>query len=269
MRTALQLVALLCLLVGASTQADDEKKKLSELEAALEKLQLPGVRINLEERSVDVVSEVCLDEGMLELVACTKDSKEHESIVVIQARPMHIHTALLLLGAKPGNPAMFKLVEEGTDERLVNIPPKGGPVQVSLAWKKDENTEKLTERPISDFIVRADPAGLERKKASAKERRFPTSTFLFAGSQLVNNKEGPRTYLCDRSGNVISLATFGDELLCLPEVHSHQNGALVWQIDKTHLPKVGTEVTLRLRPKLNRDAKEAPQPRPEGADPAK
>ena len=101
-----------------------------------------------------------------------------------------------------------------------------------------------------DSTAPADPAGTDREKEIGKERRFPTDTFLFAGSRLVEVGTGPRAYLSDRSGNVISIATFGDELLCLPEVHSHQNGALAWQIDHRHLPEVGTQVTLRLRPKF-------------------
>jgi hypothetical protein len=43
------------------------------------------------------------------------------------------------------------------------------------------------------------------------------------------------------------MSTFGDELLCLPEIHSHQQGALEWEINPTDLPKKGTAVTLRLR----------------------
>jgi hypothetical protein len=62
---------------------------------------------------------------------------------------------------------------------------------------------------------------------------------------------------------VISIATFGDELLCLPGVHSHENGSLMWQVDATELPKVGTKVTLRLRPRVQPAPKtgKAGQPR--------
>ena len=76
------------------------------LEEAIKKMQFPGVAIDLKERCVDIEATICLDSGMLELVACTKGGKEHESIVAVAARPMHIHTALLLLGAEAGNPAM-------------------------------------------------------------------------------------------------------------------------------------------------------------------
>ena len=253
MRVAVSIFACLCALGGTLAEepkkAPAKKKPTPEVRAALERLKLPGVEINLDERCVDVASEVCLDKGMLELVACTRDSKEHESIVAIGAKAMHIHTALLLLGAKAGSPAMRKQVGD-KEERWVDVPPSGGAVDVSLVFKDKKG--KLVERPISDFIEPADPASAEREKMAGEKHKFPTNTFLFAGSVLVANGAGPRTYMSDRDGNVISIATFGDELLCLPEVHTHANGSLRWQVDRTHLPKVGAKVTLRLRPKVKK-----------------
>jgi len=73
--------------------------------------------MNIEERCVDVESSVCLRHGLLELIVCTKGTKEHESIIMIEAKPSHIHTALLLLGAVPGNPAMRKPIDEGSQKR--------------------------------------------------------------------------------------------------------------------------------------------------------
>jgi hypothetical protein len=67
---------------------------------------------------------------------------------------------------------------------------------------------------------------------------FP-DTFLFAGSHLFDNGDGPRTYLADESGHVISIATFGDELLCIDGTHAHANDALMWQINPDNLPPVG------------------------------
>lgn len=208
-------------------------------------LRLPGLLINLEQRSVDIDASVCLREGTLELVACTKGTKEHESILVIDAKPMHVHAALLLLGAKPGNPAMRKLVGDKKD-RWIDVPPRGGPVDVYLVF---DDKGKRIEQPISDFIVssqfQADGPGEE-----GREDKFPTHTFLFTGSILHKSGSGPGKYLCDESGNLISLVTFGDEVLGLPEVHSSENGALMWQVDAGDLPAVGSNVTLRLRPKI-------------------
>ena len=215
--------------------------------------KLPGLVVNRKERWLDVDATICLAQGSLELIACTKDSKEHESIIAVEALPMHMHAALLLLGAKPGNPAMRRLIDEESG-RWVDIPPRGGPVEVFLVFKDQEG--KTVERPISDFIVRSDydpdtPTGPDGDADDeADDGRFPTHTFLFAGSLLYGPDGAPRSYLCDESGNVISLVTFGDELLCLPETHSADNSALMWSIDSKHLPPLGTKVILRLKPRF-------------------
>lgn len=222
--------------------------------AAVNKLNFPGVAINLKERCVDVEATVCLRRGLLELVACTKGTKEHESIVAIEARAMHIHAALLLLGAKPGSPAMRKQFEDQPD-RWIDVPPRGGPVDVYLVFKDKDGT--TVEHPISEFIAPARKR-YDDTASAEKETRFPTHTFLFAGSVLYGDGPGPRRYLSDESGNVISLSTFGDELLCLPGIHSQDNEALMWQVNAAGLPDVGSKVILRLRPQILPAAKTVP-----------
>lgn len=210
--------------------------------------KMPGLVVDFQQRCVDIEGSICLDQGFLELIACVKGSKEHESIVAITARPMHIHTALLLLDANRGHPAMRKAIDE-QETRWVDVPPRGDPVDVYLAFKNREG--KAVEHPISDFVARSeetpDGTGAGGNNEDAGEK-FP-HTFLFAGSHLRDDGPGPRKYLCEQSGNVISIATFGDELLCLPGVHGQANDALMWRIDATKLPAVGSKVTLRLRPK--------------------
>ena len=226
---------------------------------ARENAKLPGIVIDFQKRCVDIESSVCLDRGFLELIACTKGSKEHESIVAIKARPMHIHAALLLLGANPGNPAMQKPIDKaGT--RWVHLPPAGDPVGVYLVFKNKKG--KPVERPISDFVARSDenPDGMVGAEGNVdkKKDKFP-NTFLFAGSLLRDNGSGRRIYLSGVSGNVISVSTFGDELLCLPGTHGCDNGSLMWEVDATELPKVGSKVTLRLRPRAKGAATTRPR----------
>lgn len=225
------------------------------LEEALKRLRFPGVTINIKEFCVDIAGKVCLEQGMLELVACTKGTKEHESIVALEASAMHIHTALLLLGAEPGNPAMMR-APAGKNESWVNVPPSGWPVDVLLVFP--DKTGKPAEHPISEFITRA-TSETEAARGAAepgKGNKFPTHTFLFAGSRLLEDGPGPRKYMSDQSGNVISIVTFGDELLCLPDIHSEQKSALEWQVNAAGLPATGANVTLRLRPQRRPAGKE-------------
>lgn len=202
----------------------------------------PGITINSEERFVDVQSVVCLAEGYLEVIACAKDSREHESIVMVEAKPSHIHAALLLIGARPGNPAMRKPVDEEAT-RWIDIPPRGQSVKVTLLVPDEKGV--MTERPISDFLSPSkDESGLPEVAGAAE--KFP-DTFLFAGS--YTHQEGEtKTYLGDVNGNVISISTFGDEVLCLAGHHAQENHALSWQIKPDSLPEIGTKVILRLRP---------------------
>jgi len=214
--------------------------------AGKKEIKLPGIVVNREERCVDIESSVCLRDGMIELIACTKDTKEHESIVVVEARPALVHAALLLLGAKAGNPAMRRLVDENTG-RWVDFPPAGSPVDVFLVFQDKQG--KKVERPISDFIVSGpDPSAFQSDEEKAE--KFPTNTFLFTGSIFIKDSEGKGQYIGDDSGDLISVVTFGDEVLGLSEVHSSDNGELMWHIDgNSDLPAVGSKVTLRLRPK--------------------
>ena len=246
-----------CVAVCAETQPDEKAQPAETEEPRIKidgkKMHLPFMVIDLEKRCVDVEATVCLDEGMLELIACTKGTKTHESIVAVLARPMHIHTGLLLIGANNGNPAMSRPIDEAR-ARWMHLPPRGDPIDVYLVIKDKDG--KQVERPISDFVQRIqdDEFAEEEDEDEVEEVKFP-KTFLFAGSHLHDNEKGKRKYVADVIGNVISISTFGDEVLCLPGIHDRANGELVWEVNDEHLPAVGSKVTLRLRLKAKPDPK--------------
>jgi hypothetical protein len=186
---------------------------------------------------------------MLELIACTKGTKEHEAVLSVDAKAANIHAALLLLGAKSGNPAMRKPINE-EQTRWVDLPPRGQEIDVFIVL--EDEAGELKEHPINKFLIRSaeDVNGVPVTEEEKKDRRFSTHTFLFAGSHLWKHEDRPPQYLADQSGNVLSLATFGDELLCLPGVHGHENAGLVWEVDSTDLPALDSKVILRLRPRF-------------------
>lgn len=213
-------------------------------------VRLPGIEIHAQKGMVDVEAQIALTDGLLELIACTEGTKEHEAIVRIDALPIHVHTALLLIGARNGNPAMRKPINE-EKTRWRHYPPRGQPIRVSLVIEDAEGQK--VERPINDFIRRTegDPympdMGFESEDSGQEAEPFP-NVFLFTGSHLIENEKGGKQYLADQSGHVITISTFGDELLGLADIQSRENGELVWEVDATHLPPLDTEVTLRLRP---------------------
>lgn len=252
----LSLIAVFAIL-GLALPAHAQNAETEEAPAR-RVLKLPGVEINAEQKLVDVDAVVSLTDGLLELVACTEGTKEHEAIVRIKALPIHVHTALLLVGARNGTPAMRKPINK-EKTRWMHVSPSGDPIKVSLVFENNQGEE--VERPISDFVTRTegDPYmpdyGYRRNSTEDGETKeeFP-DTFIFTGSHLIEDKEGKKQYLADQSGHVITISTFGDEMLGLPGFQSRENGELVWEVDDTHLPPLDAEVKLRLRPQLNKPA---------------
>ena len=271
-RSLLGIQTLLCLLgvggLAVSQEPATNPPAVSVSKAETPKssriVQLPGMKIHVKQRMVDLDGVICLDQGPLELVACGRGTKEHESIVALNSRAMHIHTALLLIGAVNGHPAMRR-PKTGEETVWESVPPRGDTVEVWLVIP--DAAGKSEEHPISEFVVRTqervDEVGGKTVNSPQDLARLGTgqaetlpNRFLFAGSQLRDVESGPRQYLADLSGDYISIATFGDELLCLPFVESKANDVLSWQIKPESLPKVGTKVTLRL--KFKKEVQDSP-----------
>lgn len=247
------LVFILCCsgLLSATATLSAADSAPEDQQAPANVIKLPGIEIDAEKRIVDVAADVSLTEGLLELIACTKGTKEHEAIVRINALPIHVHTALLLIGARNGTPAMRKPINE-EQTRWIHYRPSGDSIAVSLVVPDAEG--KPVERPISDFIKRSegDPymqnMGWDEPAAEGEAKEKFPDVFLFTGSHLVGNEEEGRQYLADQSGHVITISTFGDELLGLADIQSQDNGELIWEVDSTYLPPLDTEIKLRLRP---------------------
>lgn len=235
--------------IAETVEAAPHAEAPQSMREALDRLELPGIKINVDEWSVDVDAVVTLDHGLLELIACTRDSKEHESVIAVNAKPSHIHTALLLVGATPGNPAMRKISGEGEDARFVDLPPRGGMIDVYLVIKGEDGSKEV---PINQFIQKASDDYFDAQteaKPDEKPELYPTHSFMFTGSVLVDRgEESPRQYVADYSGNVIALVTFGDELMSTPEIHDDSNHSLTWEVRSEGLPAVDSQITLRLRP---------------------
>jgi len=122
---------------------------------------------------------------------------------------------------------------------------------------------------VQVFVVTT-VAGKEREipanrwvKDNKTEKMMPDNTWLFAGS-VTTNIENEKIYLADINGSAISLVNFGDDLLTLPNEMTQDNNShgKTWAPRTEAIPRVGTDVTLRLRV-------QAPKPQPEPAEPAK
>ena len=177
-----------------------------------------------ERKLVIMDGEVCLREGPLELFACPRHTKEHESVVVVDAIPGVVHAGLVAVGAKAGSPASFDPYR----------PARGTAIQVIVAWA-DENGKR-----------HAVPA--QRWLKNTQTGKPMERNWVFGGSRWVSNEvTGRRSYLAD-SGDFICVSNFSSAMLDLPVQSSQENSSLLFEANTDAIPKVGTKVRLILVP---------------------
>ena len=200
-----------------------------------------GIVVRPAEVTVEVQAWTCLEAGWLEQVACSPNSREHESLVVVKAPPSEIHAALLLAGFEPGSPGTWSYV----DDALQFTQPTGDRLDVLVRY---ENAAGGTiQEPMSAWIQ--DHRG---------QHAFPDEPWVFGGSAFEKNLPwmGPgEHYVADTTGSIIGLVTFGDEVIGFSRVIADQESVQppAWEVRTDHVPPVGTQVTLILRRAVDPD----------------
>lgn len=172
----------------------------------------------------------------LEVIACTRDTKEHEALVVTDARPSHIHAALLAIGLQPGTPGSW-LWENGA---LIAVPPKGDPVEVTLAYR--DETGREISAPAHEWVRSVDTGAPFVPKN-------PGPRWLFAGS-VITTRQGREVYEADGAGTLIGLTTFGSETIAWVNTLSPESSIEEpeWIADRAKVPRFGTPIIVRIRP---------------------
>ncbi|MEX2142569.1 MAG: YdjY domain-containing protein [Pirellulales bacterium] len=190
-----------------------------------------AVWLDKQNKRLIVEGEVCLTRGLLEMFACPKDSKEHESIVAVQGKAYVVHAGLLALGAKEGRPVQF-------DPEYV--PASGARVDVICFWTDDKGKQQQT--PAQQWI------------RNVKTKKPMEYHWVFAGSDFwLDENTGKRHYLGD-AGDFICVSNFPSATLDLPVKSPQDNENLLYEAFTEKIPPRGTKVTLVLVPHLEKEA---------------
>lgn len=184
----------------------------------------PGIRINWIKRQVEVDATVILREGLIELFACSPKNREHEAIIRIEARPMHLYQAIGLIGLTPGRPSRFDPQTEKS------TPATGDPVDLEVRYSSGAGPR---QEPIEAWMKPTDGKTLLG--------RLP---WVFAGSVPLEQREGIAT---DVEGTVVALVDFSSSLIALPETHSDRNDELWLRPNTERIPVVGAKCELIIR----------------------
>lgn len=204
-------------------------RKLPEPEGARRLSADYDVWLDAKRGVVIVDGIICLREGMLEMFACTKNSKEHESIVSVNSKAYLVHAGLLALGAVPGNPVRFV-----PDYK----PPSGTEIDVLIQYT-DEDGNEATVR-AQDWI---------KDIRTGKSMTYP---FVFGGSTFWTDPETGKKYYQAERGDFICVSNFGTAMLDIPVASSAENEQLAFQTFSDRIPPLWTPVRVLLRPKLKK-----------------
>lgn len=187
--------------------------------------------VDIEQKRVVMIGRVVLREGLLELLACRVRTKEHESLLSVRVEPHLIHTALLVVNARQGEP--MKVSKDGEF-----TPATGDKISITLHWQ--ENGEKKS-CPAQDWVWDAANSGEDAKKPMS-------SYWVFSGSREYQDEEGQTHYVADESGELFGLSNFIGSILDIPIQSSSENAKLQFACFTERIPPLDTLVTIVLTP---------------------
>jgi hypothetical protein len=184
------------------------------------------VWLDTKRSAVVVDGEVCLREGQLEMFACPKGTKEHESIVALNCLAQEVHAGLLAVGGKPGAPAVFNPEYK---------PATGQIIDVYVLWK-DEQGRKNQKR-AQEWIK------------NVKTGKPMSQDWVFAGSSFWKDPESGKEYYKANGGDLICVSNFPTAMLDLPVESSQANDELMFSALSDRIPPKGTKVRVVLIPR--------------------
>jgi hypothetical protein len=184
------------------------------------------VWLDTKRKAVVIDGEVCLREGQLEMLACPKGTKEHESVVALNCLPEEVHAGLLAAGAKPGTPVKFDPKYE---------PATGHVVDIYILWR-DEKGEKHTDR-AQQWIKHV------------KTDKLMAYDWVFAGSGFWKDEQTGKEHYQANGGDFICVSNFPTATLDLPVESSQANADLLFTAFTENIPPKGTKIRLVLVPR--------------------
>jgi hypothetical protein len=204
------------------------------------------VWVDPKEKAVIIDGQVSLREGMLEMFACLRNTKEHESIVSANTKAYVVHAALVTLGAEPGHPAQW--VPEYK-------PPTGTEIEITVYWLDESGNAQTTRAQEWVKDIRTGKA--------------MTHPWVFAGSRFWTDEETGKEHYMAEGGDFICVSNFSTATLDIPIESSQSNAELAFEAFAERIPPLGAPVRLILKPKLReQEADKTPEESSQSAAPS-
>ena len=205
-----------------------------------------SIWVDARRKLVVVDGEVAMREGPLEMFACPKGTKEHESVVAIHCNGQLIHAGLLAVGAQPNHPVKFN---------PEYVPASGSIIDIMILWEDEEGRHKVRAQ---EWVMNE-----ETKKAMQHD-------WVFGGSGFWTDETTGRKYYHADAGDLICVSNFSTAMLDLPIESSQANDGLLYSAFTKNIPPRGTKVRLVLSPRRKNESlslRESREERAERANP--
>ena len=202
-----------------STSATDAKlgkrKKIGE-----NLYQLGTVVLNTHTKEITIPGEINIasDDTIIEFFACGTLGKSHESILILDAEPIHIFIALGLLDLVPGR----NLAVQGDPHE-----PKGSQVQIWVEWNRGNDVSIHTARELVWNAITGQP--------------MQKTHWIFTGGRLINNQLTSQLY-----HNLIAVYRDPDSLINNPLPGGTDDST--YRVNTDVIPPKGTKVKVKIRP---------------------
>ncbi|MBC8354206.1 MAG: hypothetical protein H8E66_19610 [Planctomycetes bacterium] len=233
---ALTLLAVAASVGGAEDPAEPTKSERNPNERLIKLAKEHDVWVDPQRKLVVVDGEIAMREGALEMFACTKGTKEHESVIAIRSNAQLVHAGLLAVGAIAGHPVQFN---------PDYAPATGTTIDILVLWQDEKGKHKVRAQELIQ---------------DAETQKEMKHDWVFGGSGFwTDPKTGEKYYHAD-GGDVICLSNFSTAMLDLPIESSQANNALLYSAFTERIPPRGTKVRLVLIPRLEKQSKKVPKP---------
>ncbi len=192
---------------------------------------LPGIVVDTKAREVRLEGLVCRQRGALELLVCSQGTREHESVVVIKAKPSHVTFALALLGLQPGKPGF-------ATEGGAFSPPAGDVVDITCRFSIPRGEGAVKKAETSEV-----PAWKLLRLAGSQTGLDRSLEWVYVG---LPDEESLNA--ADREGTVVCLSNFVEAVMDVPFESTSVNADLIYEANPDVVPPVQTPVELVIRP---------------------
>ena len=203
--------------------------------ASLVKLSKTGkVWLDTKRKAVVIDGQVCLREGLLEMFACPKGTKEHESIVSLHCQAEEVHAGLLAAEARPGAHVSFDPDYKAATGQIIDV---------YVLWKDADG--KAQQVRAQDWIK------------DIKSQKAMTHDWVFAGSGFWKDPDNGKEFYKANSGDLICVSNFPTATLDLPIQSSQANDNLMFEAFAERVPPHGTKVRVVLIPRQSQPPAQA------------